>query len=218
MNEKIVKFTYEKRGSIVSTSFQSGSARIAELTGAISPILMRLEDQKAKRLLIYRVYALYFSFNSSVKVYRETAEKWYKRAKEDKFAKELYYNNNGIGDDNIALKVSLTNIINTTAELYESLRFCLGDKPYSNLSTFLKRTPEYTGGLRDNYIKQEWDNIKHQFGLSVSPVVFNATEKTIADPEVKGMKKIPDMRVNDFYHYILDDVYKNIDEIVKRLG
>ena len=91
MNEKIVKFTYEKRGSIVSTSFQSGSARIAELTGAISPILMRLEDQKAKRLLIYRVYALYFSFNSSVKVYRETAEKWYKRAKEDKFAKELYY-------------------------------------------------------------------------------------------------------------------------------
>ena len=218
MNEKIVKFTYEKRDGIVSTSFQISSARIVELTGAISPVLMRLEDQKTKRLLIYRAYALYFSFNSSIKVYGETAEKWYKGAREDRFAKELHYNNNDIGDDNIAIKVSLINIINATAELYESLRFCLGNKPYSNLSTFLKKTPEYTGGLRDNLIKQEWDNIKHQFGLNVDPVVFNAAEKTIVDPEVKGMKKIPDMRVNDFYHYILDDIYKNIDEIIKRLG
>ncbi|MFZ1301822.1 MAG: hypothetical protein WAQ27_04605 [Candidatus Microsaccharimonas sp.] len=218
MNEKIVSFTYQKRGSIVSTSFQSGSARIAGLTGAISPILIRLEDQKTSRLLLYRVYALYFSFNSSIKVYRETAEKWYKRAEEDKFVKELYYNNNGIGDDNIALKVSLANIINTTAELYETLRFCLGSKPYSNLSTFLKKTPEYTGGLRDNMIKQEWDNIKHQFDLSVDPIIFNATQKAIIDPEVKGMRKIKDMKVNDFYHYVLDDFYKTIDEIVKEQG
>ena len=83
----------------------------------------------------------------------------------------------------------------------------------------MKKTPEYTGGLRDNYIKQEWDNIKHQFGLSVSPVVFNATEKTIVDPEVKGYEENSRYASKTtFYHYILDDVYKNIDEIVKRLG
>lgn len=213
MDTEIIRFKYEKRGSIVSHYFSSGSSRVVGLTGAISPLLMKLDDTKIRSLLTYRIYALYFSFNSSIKVYRDTMEKLYKKASDEKFEKELYYNNNAIGDDNIALKLSIANIINTTAEFYESLRYCLGGKAHRNLSVYLDNNKEYTGGLRDNLIKQEWDSIKHQFGLHVDPIIFNATNKTFVDPEIKSLNKIQSMKVNDFYKYVLDDVYKNITEI-----
>lgn len=213
MDTEIIRFKYEKQGSRVSVSFSSGSSRVAGLTGAITPLLTQVSDSKVGGSLLYRIYAVYFSFNSSIKVYRDTMEELFKKASDEKFEKELYYNNNAIGYDNIALKLSIANIINATAEFYESLRFCLGDKAYANLSTFLKNNREYTGGLRDNLIKQEWDSIKHQFGLHVDPIKFNAKDKTFIDPEIKNLNKIQSIRVTDFYQYVLDDVYKNINEI-----
>lgn len=213
MDTEFLRFKYERKGSIISHYFSSGSSRVVGLTGAITPLLVKTNDTKTKNLLIYRIYALYFSFNSSIGVYRDTMEKLFKKASDDKFEDKVYYNNNAIGNDNIALKLSITNIINTTAELYESLRFCLGDRTYTNLSVYLKNNKEYTGGLRDNLIKQEWDTIKHQFGLNVEPIKFDATNKTFADPSITNLNKLHSMPVNDFYNYVLDDVYKIINEI-----
>lgn len=213
MDTEFLRFKYERKGSIVSYYFSSGSSRVVGLTGAITPLLIKTNDTKTKNLLTYRIYALYFSFNSSIGVYRDTMEKLFKKASDDKFKGKVYYNNNAIGDDNIALKLSIANIINTTAELYESLRFCLGDKAYANLSVYLKNNKEYTGDLRDNLIKQEWDTIKHQFGLNVEPIKFDATDKTFTDPSITNLSKLQSMPVNDFYEYVLDDVYKIINEI-----